>query len=59
MPRSIFDWSNIPMALRFAHAMNDAKRQAVEKYSRKKQFAWGEGNKAKTAGPPACRKALK
>jgi integrase len=28
---SIFGWSDIRMALRYTHAMNEAKRQAVEK----------------------------
>jgi len=27
---SIFGWSHIRMALRYMHAMNDAKREAVE-----------------------------
>jgi hypothetical protein len=32
---SIFGWSDIRMALRYTHAMNDAKREAVENLAKK------------------------
>jgi hypothetical protein len=32
---SIFGWSDIRMALRYTHAMSDAKREAVENLAKK------------------------
>ena len=48
---STFGWSDIRMALRYTHAMNDAKRQAVENMTGKKN----SGGKKVTKGKRQAR----
>ena len=51
---SIFGWSDIRMALRYTHAMNNAKRQAVENMTGKKNSRDRNVTKGKRqAGGPA------
>jgi integrase len=54
---SIFGWSDIRMALRYTHAMNDAKRQAVENMAGKKNSGGKSVTKAKRqARQPAVKR---
>jgi len=49
---AIFGWSDIRMAMRYTHAMEDAKRRAVEAIAQRHSVNEGKGSEA--AGGDAC-----
>src|SRR6266542_2443569 len=50
---AIFGWSDIRMAMRYTHAMEDAKRRAVEAIAQRHSVSQGKSSEA-AAGVDAC-----
>ncbi|HEY5404993.1 MAG TPA: hypothetical protein VIK24_19120, partial [Pyrinomonadaceae bacterium] len=48
---AIFGWSDIRMAMRYTHAMEDAKRRAVEAIAQRLEVATGAVPTGRDCGP--------